>query len=450
MSKETWGWRRARMVFASLALAASCTLAVPSAMAAEESIAELKATIEALKQTVQNLEAKMNRLEQHQVETVKSGVPQNVKMGNNPKNAGGLALPAGTTMSLYGYVKLDAVYSDVSAGSGSAGNQLFLPGTIPVGDAANNDGNLVFHARQSRLGIKTSTPTAWGKLKTRFEGDFFGTGGNQTVSNSYGFRLRHAYGELGHLLAGQTWSTFMNAGALPETIDFGGPAASIFIRQAQLRWTQPFSMGNWQIAIENPETTLASLDPDAPTKPDGDLFPDTVARINLNTNYGHFTAAAMLRQFREDNGVYSDSAWAGAGSLSAIIPTFGKDDLRLLLNYGNGLGRYMTTGFPGAYVNPVTHDIETYTQWGGYVSYRHFWTDTIRSTAVYSYAAADNDLNYIADTANEKFQSLHLNLIWSPVPRVNLGIEYLWAKRELENGEDGDLNRIQTGFQYNF
>ncbi len=110
----------------------------------------------------------------------------------------------------------------------------------------------------------------------------------------------------------------------------------------------------------------------------------------------------------------------------------------------------MTTGFPGAYVDPVTHDIETYTQWGGYVGYRHFWTGNIRSTAVYSYAAADNDLNYIADTADVKFQSLHLNLIWSPVPRVNLGIGYLWAKRELENGESGDLNRVQTGFQYNF
>ncbi len=310
MNRTTWGWRRARIIFASLALAATCGLAAAPAMAGEESIAELKATIEALKQTVQRLEDKMVCLERHQIETAKSDTQQNVKMGNNPKMAGNLALPAGTTMSLYGYVKLDAVYSDVSAGSGGAGNQLFLPGQIPVGEQADNDGNLVFHARQSRLGIKTSTPTAWGKLKTRFEGDFFGTGGNQTVSNSYGFRLRHAYGQLGNLLAGQTWSTFMNAGALPETIDFGGPAASIFIRQAQLRWTQPFAMGNWQIAIENPETTLASLDADAPTRPDGDLFPDTVARINLNTDYGHFTAAAMLRQFREDNGIYSDSAWA--------------------------------------------------------------------------------------------------------------------------------------------
>jgi len=60
------------------------------------------------------------------------------------------------------------------------------------------------------------------------------------VSNSHGFRLRHAYGTLGNFLAGQTWTNFMNPSSLPETLDFGGPVGQIFDRQAQVRWTQSF------------------------------------------------------------------------------------------------------------------------------------------------------------------------------------------------------------------
>jgi hypothetical protein len=61
--------------------------------------------------------------------------------------------------------------------------------------------------RQSRLGVRSSTPTTLGELKTTFEFELFGTGvdAGQTT-----FRLRHAYGELGKFGAGQTWSPFMD------------------------------------------------------------------------------------------------------------------------------------------------------------------------------------------------------------------------------------------------
>ena len=76
------------------------------------------------------------------------------------------------------------------------------------------------------------------------EGDFFGAAGNESVSNSNGLRVRHAYGTLGGLLAGQTWTTFSDVAAYPETVDFGGPVGVIFARQAQVRWTQPFTGGH--------------------------------------------------------------------------------------------------------------------------------------------------------------------------------------------------------------
>ena len=55
-------------------------------------------------------------------------------------------------------------------------------------------GNVYASVRQTRFGVKSSSPTPLGDLKTIFEFELFGTGvdAGQTT-----FRLRHAYGELG-------------------------------------------------------------------------------------------------------------------------------------------------------------------------------------------------------------------------------------------------------------
>ena len=49
------------------------------------------------------------------------------------------------------------------------------------------------------------------------ETDFYGSGSV--------LRLRHAYGSYGGLLAGQTWSTFVDDDNFPNTIDFESPMA---------------------------------------------------------------------------------------------------------------------------------------------------------------------------------------------------------------------------------
>jgi hypothetical protein len=110
----------------------------------------------------------------------------------------------------------------------------------------------------------------------------------------------------------------------------------------------------------------------------------------------------------------------------------------------------MESEFDDAFLNPTTHDIETNDQYGGFVSYQHFWLDNLRSTVIYSYAERDNDLAYVTDSVDNKYQSAYANLIWSPIPRVNVGLEYIWAYREVENGDDGDMNRVMGSFQYKF
>ena len=150
---------------------------------------------------------------------------------------GSFKLPGtNTSLGFYGYAKLDII-RDLNAFQGDSPSFPAIPldGTA----AARRQGATRLQARQSRFNIETRTPTEFGTLRTLIEGDFFGTGGNALTSNSTTFRLRHAYGELGPVLGGQTWSNFMDPQSIPETVDFNGPAGQIFIRQGQLRYMQP-------------------------------------------------------------------------------------------------------------------------------------------------------------------------------------------------------------------
>lgn len=404
-----------------------------------DNINDLKMTINQMKANMELLQQKINALEKKQEAAVKSA-------STISNNGSSINLPKNTTFKLYGYAKLDAILTDTDGG----GTYAYTPSDVPLHTDDVADSSFIMHARQTRLGLATSTPTDYGEFKTVIETDFYGAGGNQNVSNSYGLRLRKAYGQLGHLLIGQTWSTFIDLASYSETLDFGGPAGSLFIRQAQIRWTQPFEFGSMEFALENPEASYISKDKKAPTHGSGEYLPDVVIRANLNSDFGHFSVAGLARQFVIDDGMYDDTAFGGAVSATAAIPVFDKDKMVMQLNYGNALGRYMESEFADAFINPVTHEIETNEQWGGLVSYKHFWRENLRSTVIYSYAARDNDTDYVSKTVDKDYQSVHANLMWSPVSRINMGVEYIYATRELENDVSGDMNRIQFGFQYSF
>src|SRR5437588_7826031 len=210
----------------TLALAIAIGAGGPATAVRADELQDLKTQIEALQKKVGELETKQETAEKKQA----AAVPDNVVTGGAAK--GSFKLPgSNTSVTLGGYVKLDAVYSNPSAGVGSTADLFLQPNAIAVGPGAgdNEHKQVKLGARESRMFVKTSTPTAWGDLVTHVEGDLYGADGNESVSNSHGARLRHAYGVLGHFLGGQTWTNFMYVPALPETLDFGGPVGQILV-----------------------------------------------------------------------------------------------------------------------------------------------------------------------------------------------------------------------------
>lgn len=362
------------------------------------------------------------------------------------------AAPAsGTQLSFGGYVKLDAIWSNPSAGAGVSADQQLEPGAIPVGPGAGADehGQVKLHARQSRLFAKAITPTELGNLSAYIEGDFFGAAGNETVSNSNGFRIRHAYGTLGGLLAGQTWTNFSDPSVYPETVDFGGPAAQIFSRQAQVRWTHAFDGGQWSVALENPESQVTLKDGTI-FRADDDKVPDLTGQLKFQTTLGDFSVAGLLRQIRvasSKNPVSRESAVSGGLGVNGFI-RFGQDDLRLYLYGGQGVGRY-SNGLITEATLGETGPWHLAPQWLGGIAYRHVWSDTLRSTAAVSALKAHFGEGAFPG-ATQQVSSAHLNLIWSPVQKTNFGLEYIRGHRQTVDGLEGHLDRVQASAQFLF
>jgi hypothetical protein len=88
-------------------------------------------------------------------------------------------------------------------------------------------------------------------------------------------------------------------------------------------------------------------------------------------------------------------------------------------------------------------------QWLASAAYRHYWTPSQRSTLALSALHADNPAG-TAGSVNRSAESMHLNLIWSPMAQTNFGLEYLHAWREPHNGDAGRLSRLQAAAQYLF
>jgi hypothetical protein len=367
---------------------------------------------------------------------------------------GSFKLPGSdTSVTIFGYAKLDAIYSSRSAGAAALGDQFLFPSQIPLGPGAGDNEKRQFtaHARQSRFGVRTSTPSGWGPVTVLIEGDFFGADGNESVSNSHALRLRHAWGSIGPFSAGQFWTNFLNEGAYPETLDFGGPVGEIFVRQAQLRWTQPLGQGDWSISLENPESVLSQPGSGALFRADDDKVPDLTGRIRFKLGEGRYSVQALVRNVRAQSAATpaaNDDQWGAALGVAGVVP-FGRDDFRFNVNAGNVIGRYQELGFfPDGHID-ATGGVQLADVVSGYAAYRHFWAAGLRSSLVLSAARAKNPSGTFGAT-NRRSESAHLNLIWSPVRQVNLGAELIYAKRIVEDGRSGHLTRVQLSGQYGF
>lgn len=416
---------------------------------------DLKAQLEALTKKIETIEQRQTEAEKKAETAPAGGSLDNVVTGGD--FPGSFKLPGtDTSVALGGYVKADFIY-DLKAPPLAGGGDFAVIASAPLEGTAAHDkqGESRFHAKETRINIRTSTPTEYGPLKTFIEGDFFDENndqiGTEAIGNKTSFGIRHAFGEFGPLLAGQTWTNFMDITAFAEKVDFTGPAGRTFLRQGQIRYTHKTEGGDAiAVAIENPNGDFngrsdSNID---------DTLPDLTGSWRINGPDWHVKLNGLVRQIAIDEGIGGGDndetiGWAVGLTGAAIVPGTKKDRVSWYTVYGDGVGRYLEGGNGLGASLSADGALSTQVGYGGFASYRHWWTDELRTNVVAGASFFDNDENQTA-TANAEIYSGYINLIWSPVPKADIGVEYIYGIREVEDGRQGEVSRFQVGTKYRF
>jgi len=372
------------------------------------------------------------------------------------------------SFEIYGFAQAD-YNQDITGRLDPNWDDAFRPSKIGMDQQFGSDGQSSLSVKQSRFGVKGSMPTgdSGTPISFKFEFDLFGVGvdAGQTT-----FRLRHAYGEWGSLLAGQTNSLFMDGDVFPNTIDYWGPAGMVFYRNVQIRWT-PYKTENshFAIAIERPGNDVDSGNIRLVQGFEGveiqnnETVPDLTAQWRINGGWGHFQAAGILRkvgyEYRNpaDTNKWKSGSQGGWGiNLGSTINTFGDDKVLLQVVYGDGIASYMNDG--GMDIAPTaSFDAESVTGvkskavplLGVVAYYDHWWSKKWSSSIGYSMTQVDNT-NFQDAGAFHQGDYASVNLLTYPVDNLMLGGELLYGKRTNNDGESNDDVRFQFTVKYNF
>jgi DcaP outer membrane protein len=324
------------------------------------------------------------------------------------------------------------------------------------------DGDFFGSVRQTRFGVKTSTPTKLGDLKTQFEFELFGTGvdAGQTT-----FRLRHAYGELGAFGAGQYWSPFMDIDVFPNSLEYWGPTGMAFFRNVQVRWMPIRGETRLTLAIERPGASgdqgvyadrieLENIKARFP-------LPDVSGEYRLGRPWGYVEVAGILRYIKWDDMLddkydLSGSTTGWGLNVSSNLKAGPRSTIRLQLVYGEGIENYMNDApvdiaIQNNFSNPVSPIKGKALPILGIVAFLdHNWNERWSSAVGYSRTDIDNTDGQ-APEAYKTGQYALGNLLFSPVPNMMVGGELQWGRRENYNdGFHSDGVKVQFSFKYNF
>ena len=438
----------------------------------------MRAQIQALQDKIAKIEAQ----EQRRVAPAAA-----VEAGSRPKS---WKLPGtNTSMNIGGFAILQFDY-DLNGNSSYGPANARIDGTAN----ANRQGNFDLNARQSRLFISTSTPTDWGDLLTHIEIDANGTGGEAGRSPEYSsgqapaLRLRKAYGKLGPVLAGQETTTFFVPGA-GERTDVATPflGGSAF-RLGMVRYDHSFGGGTMlrvgiedNIGINETAANASVLSLNGTTKPAGpagafgvgqalDETPAFVGQLSHAWSSGSAGVSFMARKVTIDNGgtggptgaALDDStlSWGvgyGAGWIISKQFRVGAQGI-----YGKAMGMY-SGGSPvlvtASGVASNTFEIDPVTTFGGAAFVQWRFTDTMRLNILYgreeySYDGSKSDLTPVSPVAAgnpvDYTQQMAANIMWQPVPAVNIGLQYIYTIASINNSPNAKQSRLELAFRYSF
>lgn len=485
MRRHTWPLRHSnprRTKMAALAGAASVAALMSGAQALAQTAPTLSAAEAAQLQselTAMRADAERARAEAIERERKVTALQNRLNAATGapavaePASGSFAGAPAGGSsgsFEIYGFAQVDYIQDFKRVDP--AWDATLRPSKIPTVDGIfGDDGQGIISVRQSRFGVRATQPVGGRDLFVRFEFDLYGVGGDAGQTT---FRLRHAYGEWGPILAGQTNSLFMDGDTFPNTVDYWGPNGMVFLRNPQIRYTYKTGPHQFAVAIEQPSNDIDPgnvrlIDSSVASGLQGDEeLPDLTAQWRYADDWGHVQVAGILRRVGFEtagtpNNEPSDSKVGWGINLTSNIKVFEKDVIHLGAVYGEGIASYMNDGgtdlapeadmlgvpptTPGVPVLGLRGDVVPLLGLMAY--YDHYWNNEFSSSIGYSRVQVDNT-NFQEPTAFQTAQYASVNLLYTPSDKILIGGEFLWGSREDKDGAEGEDYRMQFTFKYNF
>ncbi len=337
---------------------------------------------------------------------------------SNPGSGTGDLRIGNTTLDVYGYVKADFFYDfEFDQGDTAFVNVIGEP-------SAATSGTFGATVRQSRIGLRTSTPTGIGDVQGQIEVDAFGSGGTAE------FRIRHANIRVGEQwLIGQFWTNFQPLDTYPTSVEFNGPVGIAFARVPQVRFTNALgSNANFALSIEENVSGSNSDDP--------------VFTASAEYNDGKYIARGALLYGKAEGG--GDEVDQTGLTLSGSARLWEGGLFQVNYVTGEALGPYLI-GLGDAVVGGEANDVDGFTvelrqqlnpKWNVGISYGYEDYDLPTSTGSLSFT---------------ELETIHVNAFYQATDNLTLSAEYIYGERnDTISGDDFDASRIQFAAQLNF
>ncbi|MGH8680790.1 MAG: porin [Burkholderiales bacterium] len=320
----------------------------------------------------------------------------------------------------------------------------FIVSTTPFGPA---DSDYRLSVRQSQINWLSRTPTGIGDVWSRVEANLFPLDGTTAPT------LNQLYVRLGDwLLVGKTYSTFMDDGVLPTTLDYNGPSGVTFARQWLARASIPFGSG-WavQASVEEAQADLTA----------GGSFvvvqsharrPDLAARLRYEGDFGHLQLAGLSRSVSVTAASpLGTREWHvnGTGvSLSGSLNLARDDTLQWQAVTGKGVGRYFNDPLSSTGLALGTNgQFDLVRSSGVTLYYRHNWTpDWMTVGGASTLWIGTDGLRLPGELKQVVYASV--NLVHRLTPTLIVGAEVLWGEATRVDGSSATNARLQLSVRY--
>ncbi|TCM60037.1 hypothetical protein EC844_1367 [Acinetobacter calcoaceticus] len=396
-------------------------------------IAQLQKEVEELKLLMNQYNLERNNLESNKLEKKSNQISTALTPLSSATNLKKVTEDSATQFNFYGFIRADASYQ-FKGGNGIFNriHKIDLEPKLPNRDRFYSNMNT------SKLGVETKTTIQNNDIGGRLEVDFRGGSNNDTI------RLRHVYITFNNWLVGQTTSSFIATDLQPEMLDFGSPLGIGSYRTPLIRYENKFDSNTaYFISMEKGR--------------DENRFPALSAKLNhsFKNKQGSVSARTMIQQLRiptlDDKTEFS---WGVAlGASYALTPR-----LKLIADYTHlkGDDKYILYSNVAYLENQAINEayLNEFDSFTAGITYQ--FTPKLRSTLGYGAMFANDDNGFSKQdilseqTQNKTLQQGWMNIMYTPIDPITIGVEYVHGQRKTFNDDKGTDSRIGTMLRYNF